>query len=278
MRVAWLRILVIVIIFLAVTGIMSVTSTSREQVSRFELVFLEVVSPLKTAVSEMGRVIKDGTGMVVEIWQIRQENARLREELRLLESDLYKLYELGRDNEILREMLGFEKREENKVTLAKVIGRSPNNWAGSITINKGSDHGVETDMAVVTPDGIVGRIKSVTKRTSTVILLTDNQSSIGGMIEKSWHPVLVEGMGDPSHSEAKVRLLVWEADLKPGDIIVTSGLSLIFPQGLPVGVIEEVRQSQSGLAPYGILRPYADLIRLDWVIIVCSQEVSEGEI
>src|SRR5690606_35790523 len=139
---------------------------------------------------------------------------------------------------------------------AEVIARPLNNWWGVLTINKGRRHGVEPHMGVVAAHGAVGHIRSVSAFSSEVILLSDPRSAVGAIVQRTGEPVLVEGLGYPG-TRLRLRPLTAEADIVEGDVIVTSGMSSIFPKGVPVGVVEEVA-----------VGPYVDFGTLEVVAVL----------
>lgn len=267
------RLAVIFLIVLVVSGGIFRTSATREELSWFEQAAYEVVAPLQRWVSAPVRAVGGWFGNLTELRGAALENERLRAEIAALRVEQSALQQAHRENAELRRILRVAQEAVDQVTVAEVIARSPSNWLGSITINKGRHHGVEPNMAVVAPEGVVGRVRTVTARSAEVILVTDVRSAIGGRIAERDHGVLVEGTSDPRGNLARVRLLVWEGDLQPGDVVVTSGLSRIFPKGLPIGTIQSVEKRDSGLTPIGYLEPFVDLERLDWVVLLALEDV-----
>src|SRR5690606_8994115 len=111
---------------------------------------------------------------------------------------------------------------------------------------------------------------------ANVLLPTDRKSAEAGLITDSETPVLGEGTGDPAGREAEARPLLVAHRLEPGDEVVTCGLSHIFPKGVPIGVIEEVRDDAQGLKQLAVLRRHVDFTRLDWVTVILDGE--DGEV
>lgn len=268
----WLLALVPVLL-LAVAGIIVRTSTYREELTWAERAVYEAVAPLQSLANGAVRSVRSWIESFVELRHVQAENERLRAEIAALRAERDALLEAGRQNEALRELLELTRARTEELAVAEIIARSPSNWLESITINKGRSHGVEPGMAVVAPEGAVGKVRYVTETTAEVVLITDARSSAGGRVRDTGHLVLVEGTSNPTDELLKVTLLTWEAQLNPGDVIVASELSRIFPKGLPIGVVEWVAPPESGLIPWGMMRPFVDLSRLEWVIVVKKQEI-----
>ncbi len=186
--------------------------------------------------------------------RLLEENNRLREELLLT----------ARLKEILRyrSVLGIDS------VVAQVIGYSGfggAGWMKTATLDKGSRDGIEVDMAVVSPKGVVGRIIEVTPATSTVLLLTDPRSSIDAIVQRTRIKGLVEGTGGRTLRLKYIRQL---DDVKPGDVLVTAGLSGIFPKGLALGRITRVEKGKDNFFKYIEAEPMAPLDSLEEVLII----------
>lgn len=261
---------------LVIAGVIFLTTGQRDVISWPERVLREALAPLQSGVTSISRGAQGLLGGISRLARLSRENEELRKELDALRIERAELLEARRENESLRSMLKLEGMARNQVRIAEVIARTPSNWFSTITINKGTAHGVAKGMAVVTPEGVVGHIRSVTRHTAEVLLITDPKSALGGRVYRNSQVVLVEGLGSPGGGRLQVKLLSRDANLRKDDYIITSGLSEIYPKGLPVGVIEEIREGRYGLTKYGILRPAVDFGRLEWVAVVTAQSVALG--
>jgi rod shape-determining protein MreC len=234
------------------------------------------LAPLQSGVTRVSRGIGGLATGVGRLTHLSRENTQLRRQVEQLNQERTELLEAKRENEGLRRILQLEKDTRHQVQVAEVIARTPSNWFNTITISKGSTSGISKGMAVITPEGVVGHIRSVTPHSADVLLITDPKSALGGRVFRTSQVTLVEGLGDPGGGTALVKPLSNEADIKKDDYIVTSGLSEIYPKGLPVGVIEEVREGRYGLTKYGVLRPAVDFGRLEWVAVVTRRNAQLG--
>lgn len=263
------------VLFLVLAGLIFVTSDPRAVVSVPEKVVRETLAPVQTAFSTVSHWAQETLRDVSSFGTLRSENRSLRQQVAVLQSEVRALQSLERENVRLRQLLDLQPRLAQQSIAAQVIARTPNQWFATVTINRGRIHGLEPGFAVVNAQGVVGHIESVTGRTAQVLLLVDPQSAVSGFVEGSDQPVLIEGSGDPAGNEAFVRPLVRGANLEPGDHIVTSGLSRIFPPGLPVGEIVEVWDDGYGLERRARLRPYVDFVHLDWVSVLLEPPIIE---
>jgi rod shape-determining protein MreC len=153
--------------------------------------------------------------------------------------------------------------------VARVIGGDPARNQ-TVTIDKGSAHGVKPDSAVITPAGVVGRVIQTSNFFSIVQLVIDSQSAVGVLLESTRRQGIVRGTGG---RDLDLDYIDDDNDLKQGDVFLTSGLDRIYPKGLPVGVILSVGPRR-GLLKTVQVRPSADLGRLEEVICILPQAQS----
>ncbi|KMY43623.1 rod shape-determining protein MreC [Bacillus sp. FJAT-27916] len=200
-----------------------------------------------------------------------EENKNLKarlEEYVKLETEIY---DLEKENKELRAMV--EKEEslsEFTVTQATVIGRSPERWHETLTVSKGSVNGIEKNMAVITAKGLIGKVKSVSQFTSTVQLLTalDPQNRISAVVQgKKPAYGFIQGF-DEDKQALMLTGLLYDADIKEGSNVETSGLGGVFPKGLVVGKVEEVIIDQYGLTQTAYIKPAANFDDVNDVMIV----------
>lgn len=261
------RVIVILIMIVAIAGSIHFTSRSRPQVTVGEQAVRDLLAPIQTLFMRISQTVHSFFASVGQIGSLKQENARLKAELLELERQLYQMAEYKRENEWLREALEFKKQESYQMLVCEVVGRSPTNLFNTVTINRGSNNGVTQGMAVMSGNGVVGTVQSVTATTATVILATDARSAIGGMVQHSGDLVLIEG--DPDYSGMLLaKPLSKDVQLQVGDVLVTSGLSQYFPKGLPIGKVVEIVPSRYQLSFTAYIQPFVDFSRLEYVLIL----------
>ncbi|MEM7063132.1 MAG: rod shape-determining protein MreC [Cyanobacteria bacterium P01_B01_bin.77] len=173
-----------------------------------------------------------------------------------------RVIELENQNRGLRENIDYAD-SKGRVTIAAVIGRSADNWWQQIVVNKGSTENVTEGDMVTGPGGLVGRVVGVSPHTSQVLLITDPTSQMGVKVSRSRALGVVRGNVD---GRVVMQFFETTPDVKPGDVIVTSSYSRLFPQGVPVGRIESMDLKKSP-APEAVIQLSSPLNVLEWVTI-----------
>jgi rod shape-determining protein MreC len=198
------------------------------------------------------------------------ENKELKSRIENLASLEAQVQELKKDNKELRDVLGERKTLRDYEPLpATVIGRNPDRWHEMIIIDKGNLNGVKKNMAVVTANGLIGKIKSVTQFSSTVQLLssTDPKNRISAIVQGKTNVYgLVEGY-DSEKKLLQVKAIPTGTEIKKGQTVITSGLGDVFPKGLMIGKVVEVKQDQYGLNQTALVKPGADFYDIRTVIV-----------
>lgn len=210
------------------------------------------------------------------VWLLGVESERndLAIRIKELEAQNSMLLEFERENQRLRRLLGFTEQTGHNGVVASVVGRDPSNWIQTVTINRGSAHGLRPGLAVVDGNAIVGQTTVVTKNSSTVLLLTDSRSAIGAIVQNSRAVGVVEGNGlDEPLSLSYVQKLI-EVTVNPGDRVIASGLDGVFPKGALIGVIHEVIPTENSLFYRIKVARSADTKRLESVLVILPEKAS----
>ncbi len=261
----------IIVLVVVMVGTIHYTSTSRLTVSLLEGIGRDILVPFQWVFSRVQRFVLNQTDKIQTLRTLKERNAELEELVQSLQAEVFELRNYKRENEWLREALDFKNEREHDLLVAEVIGRSPSNWESTIILNKGMAHGVEKGMAVVTNDGVVGTVINVSRYSCTVLLIIDAQSATGGLVQATGDLVLVEG-GQADRETLMARPLSRDTVVEVGDIIVTSGLSTVYPKNLPVGEVVAVEPRDYNLSFSAVVRPFVDFARLEYVLIVLPQE------
>lgn len=269
------RIILYVAMFLFLAAVLHLTA-EREHVTDLESFLADRLAPIQRGLANIGAWTAKNWQALVEWRDLKETNEKLRTQVELLQTENIRLREYRRENAWLREALGFRQELGYAMLPAQVIARDPGNWLSSIIIDLGEEDGLEPGMGVVGPGGVVGSTRSVAKKTARVMLMIDPSSAIGGVSQRTGDLVLVEGLSE-SAGLARVKPLVRDADLKQGDIIVTSGLSVIFPKGLPIGRLVTVTAGDYGSFAGAFLEPTADLARLEYVFVIAPPKEGGGD-
>jgi rod shape-determining protein MreC len=243
----------------------SVSVRTRPYGDPLAAIVLEVFAPLQGAVSFLQRGVKDLWYGYFNLVGARRENEMLRDRVAVLERDLVQLAEVQQNSSRLADLLRFRSLVLGPALGARVIARDPLPWFHTFTIDLGSADGVREGMAVLAPQGVVGRITKVSRMAARVMLLTDNNSGIDAVVQRSRARGIVQGTQDGG---CRMNYLRRDVDVLPGDRVVTSGLDGIFPKGVVIGEIAGMTLEHRGLLQSATIHPSVQIGALEEVLIV----------
>lgn len=198
----------------------------------------------------------------------KEENKKLIAKIERLEHEKNKLIEAVSENERLRELLELKSTRTDYITTAEVFARDPTNWFQILWINKGAENGIYKDMVAVTPSGLVGRIHRVLKDTASIILITDANSSVAVRFQSTRREGILEGYG---MNRCRVKYIPLDEDVKEGEMVITSGLDGIYPEGIQIGYVSKVAKKGQGLFQHIEVIPMQHLEKIEEVAILKSR-------
>ena len=199
------------------------------------------------------------------------ENEALRERVAELERDARQADADREENALLRQLLELrEQRRDFVLESAAVIDRQSTNWTSELTLNRGTEHGIERDDCVITSEGyLVGMVSEVGYNWCKVLTVIDTDTEIGARIFRTQEVALAEGdLGLMGEGRLKLSYLSTEAQLLSGDYVLTSGLGGYYPGGLVIATVDSVLTDDDGLAQYAVLTPSARLDELTEVFVI----------
>jgi rod shape-determining protein MreC len=230
------------------------------------------------AVAPFERAGATGIGGVRGAWNhyfalqnTSRENERLRRENDTLKLQLNQLQSKSAEADRLATLLNFRQSHQNIPMLgARVIGASADTATQSVYIDRGERDGIHRNMAVITPDGVVGKIVESYGNAAQVLLLTDKESGVGAMLAESRIQSPIGGTGEPLLA---MKYVANDDTVNVGEHVVTSGMDRIFPRDLPVGTVTQIKAGN----PFKTIRiqPAANLERLEEVIVLLSLQPLE---
>ena len=233
-----------------------------------------VASPFRETYAAVAGWISDKQNYYEDNVALKEENQQLKEQLAEMEELVRQAQAALEENVFLRDLLDLrqQRRDLTDFETAAVIEHEVTNWTSSLTLNKGTDHGVEVGDCVIDGSGnLVGLIYETGVNWSTVLTLVDTDTSIGAKVFRTGDLVLAEGnlalMGD---GLLRLNHLPEEGNILTGDLVVTSGLGGFLPPDLVLGSVKELQSSDSGGVPYAVLEPAADFDALTEVCIIKS--------
>jgi rod shape-determining protein MreC len=249
----------------------------QHTVSLIRYVVVIVITPPERLLHSTGRWVRSLWFGYIDLIHVRRDNASLQQEVDRLRLEQASIAQDAEQGERLQHMLGFAEHYIYKTQPAQVIGTGGTDQSQVLYIDKGSEDGLEQDMPVITPDGIVGKLKDVFPHTSQVLLVTDPTSGVGVILETTRIRGILKGR---LYSQLQVVDVSPDSRIKAGEPIITSGGDQIFPRGLPVGTVERVIPDPEHDPLIDVLvRPAAKLSQLEEVLVITnmSNSVSQQE-
>ncbi len=228
------------------------------------------LAPIKSFFSGAADYVADYVAKVKLRGNLEFEYNKLRSENEQLMYRALLAEELQDRNDYLLSLLGeYNMSIPLNPLYARVIDREFGNWFSEFTLNKGSNDGVKTNMAVMTPTGMVGNVVEVFETTCKVITIIDSNFKIGGLIVSSRDQGVVQGtLGIDGKALCRMYYLPAASVPRPGDTVVTSGVGLPFPKGLPLGKVRESKRSLDENKYYIVIEPTADFQHIEEVLIL----------
>ncbi|MFZ5875859.1 MAG: rod shape-determining protein MreC [Nitrospirota bacterium] len=208
--------------------------------------------------------VRDGWSRYVAVTALLDTNQALQDRVDRLTRERDALVETAAENRRLTELLAFRSVAPVPAHGARVIGRSPSRWYQSIMIGRGSDDGAVIDMGVAVAGGVVGTVVKVLPSASVVLLVTDRQSAVPVVVQRTREQGIVEGT---IAGRLRLKYLPPSSEVREGDVLLTSGLTSSFSKGLMVGTVTRVDRPEGALFPDVEVLPSADLSSIEEVVV-----------
>ena len=231
---------------------------------------VSAITPLERAFVGTGHFFRNTWHNYIDLHDVRKQNRDLQAELDRLRLEQARLKEDAEQGRRLQALLGFREKFIAQTTVAQVIASSGSEQSHIIQIDKGWRAGIKPDMAVITPDGIVGKVKEVFPLSSQVLMINDKDSGAGVILQSSRLQGIIKGT---NKGELFVSDIMSDEKVEPGEQVITSGGDRIYPKGLTVGTVTNAgvdRESETFLAIK--VKPSADLNRLEEVLVITKME------
>lgn len=237
-----------------------------------------IATPVRSGLSSLAGWLEDRYNYAFQYEELAQENEQLKQRIAELEEQARLGADAIEENERLYDLLGLrEKRADFVFESAKITARGASNWTSTLTLNKGTGHGVAVGNCVVDQYGnLVGIVSEVSYNWCTLITVVDTELELGGLVARTDSAAILEGdfalMGE---GKLKLTYLPENTQLLSGDQVLTSGMGGVYPSGLVVGTIDEVLTEPSGVGRYAIISPSAELDELRQVFIITQFDIVE---
>lgn len=226
-----------------------------------------VVAPPANALGKVSRWCSEQTGWIFHGHALAEENQKLRARVAELEGETTRLREAAIRYDQLRNDLNFVRGAKAPPLAADIVFRRPDPKYDTLVVLRGSRDGVRPNSVVVTRDGLVGRVFEVTPTTASVVMLTDQNSGVGARVQRANSRAVGVCKGNYTPTLSLV-YLPNDADIKVGDVIVTSGLGEVYPPGLLIGKVVEVKPDEGNMLKMARIKPQVDFDRLEAVYIL----------
>jgi rod shape-determining protein MreC len=231
---------------------------------------LNIYEPPLFAFSFLLRGARSCWDNYISILRVKEENRELRKSLDLLAEQHVHTQELALENARLRNLLLLKEQSPTPLVSAEIIGRDAVGWFKTLLINKGRRDGIQKNHAVITHRGIVGRCIEVADSTSKVLLITDINSSVDALVQRTRSRGVIQGKGS---ALCELTFISSADDVAAGDLVVTTGLGGVFPKGLAIGTVTKVEKTTLGLFHYVEVEPSITVNKLEEVSLI----LPEGE-
>lgn len=228
------------------------------------------LSPFQKFFSAMGNRAESAVTFFKDIKAVKQENERLRKQIDALENENRELKSYKRKNEELTELLKMKNQFNEFESLgANIIAKDPGNWFNTFKIDRGLKDGVNINSPVITRKGLVGRVFVSYPFSSKVISLIDVDTTVSGRVSRTRDLVRIRGdLLFKNKGLCVMDYITPDADISVGDTVETSGLGGLYPKGIMIGTILEIRKVGSEINRYAIIEPVVDLKRLEEVLVL----------
>jgi rod shape-determining protein MreC len=253
----WLLLLVFIILAL---------SLMTYQSNRNHLLQLNFLNAALNRFHEMKSSLIDAVSSPFHRMMLReQENIGLKAEIGKMLQEQQACREIFYENKTLRGLLALKEKEHRYITSARVIGRSSDQWSNVLILDKGVSDGITMDMIAVTDKGLVGKISGVSDAYSYLLLLSDINFSAAVRVQESRIEGVVSGLG---FRKCQLKYIPYDEEVKQNNIIITSGLDQLFPNGIPVGYVSKVNKKDIGFFQEIEVLPFVDLSKIEAVAII----------
>ena len=232
-----------------------------------------VINPVNYAFSSAGNWIGDRFNFFIEMNHLNDRVKELEDENSLLKIDNIRLQEAQKENEKLSRLLDIvDQYADYPMVGAKIISKDPSDWYDAYKINKGTKDGIKADMVALAPGGLMGIVRDCNYFDSTVISLIDDRSSIAAQCSRTGDMGFVKGDSELMRQGlCRMDYIDIDAQILPGDEILTSPLSAYYPPGIIIGRVKEVSPDTNGLTEHAIIEPSVSLTRLDTLLIITQE-------
>ncbi|NMC26520.1 MAG: rod shape-determining protein MreC [Syntrophomonadaceae bacterium] len=253
----------------ALLALMQLSSHQRPELTVLERLVQRGLFPLQNGADKIQQGSLATLARLMGGSDVQEQIAALESEIDRLNLENMQLRESQAEVDRLRSLLVYKEYHgaEFELQVARVVARSPNNWYQTLTIDKGALQGIAADMPVINPYGLVGKVVSVTASSAQIWLITDREMALGAVLQETRETRgIVEGIGD--NANLRIINIPYYSRVKEGEIVVSSGLSEIYPPGIQIGIIRDIRKDSNGLVLSATVEPSVNFDQLEEVMVI----------
>ena len=255
----------IVFVFIAVGLIALALGGYLAPLSR---IVLNPIIAAQTWISQRYQTVQELVNAPQDTARLRQEILQLRDENSQLQAQIIELRQQLAETSVLSALVDFARANpENRYQAAAVIARDPSPFLNYVIINRGSDNGLRRGMPVVTQQGLIGRVDAVTAGAARVMLITDSASSVNVHLEPGRAEAVLRGQ---ITGDLTLEMIPQDADIQPGDLVLTSGLGGGYPQNILIGQITGVRSREQDIFKSASIQTMVDFDQIEIVLVITN--------
>lgn len=270
------RVFILALATVLILVVMGLSSKPNNKVNWVSNIVSVPLSPVQRFLSFAGQKVEAGLSFFEDIKTLKEENERLRMKISELERENRELMTLKEKNEELRRALKLKDHfEDYDLIGANVIAKDPGNWFNVFKIDVGKVDGITNDAPVLTNEkGLVGRVALSDATSSKVISIIEEDSVVSAIISKpdGGHVIIKGDINLKEQGLCRMEYIPFDVDVEVNDIVETSGLGGIYPKGIIIGRVKEIRKTNSELDRYAIVEPVVDFKRIEEVFIMKSKK------
>ena len=260
----------IIISIIILIVIVVVSNISINNLSYAEGIFNFFVMPIQNGLTSLKNKMAGNSAFFTDINNLKEENTKLKEENAKLQADLREFEMVKSENETLKEYANLKDKYSNLTTIpAYVINKDVSNYSKTIIINVGQKDGVKVNMPVISGNGLVGHIISVTDSNAKVQTIVDTSSNISCCLTTSRDTIVVKGTLE-AESQLKATFIPTEATIMEGDTVETSGLGGIYPKGILIGTVKKVVNTKNVIDRYALIGTAVNFSKLETVLVITN--------
>lgn len=264
------KIFILVVIVILLLTLAAVSYSEISGVNIIGNIVSVPAAPLQRAFTFVTGKIGDFFGYFEDINALRSQNEKLSQRISELEQQILDIDQLTKENKELKDALNFKDQyDEYDFIGSNIIAKDPGNWFDVFTINRGTKDGIFSDSPVITSYGLVGRVSKTDLLSSRVVSIIDMDSTVSARLSKSRDLIVVRGDVElRSKGLCRADYIPPNTDVMPGDMVETSGIAGIYPQGIIIGKVVKVIKNEGQYDSYAIIEPVVDFKRLEDVIVL----------